>query len=273
MKEQKRMVQKLTNHLRLLTGLGVLCGLALLVIIPFVGGATGKKITAQVEKSSKSPDVVNEGVRLLIHSPSNSPLLILTKGGILPPTKSFQAELVIKNVSLKPIRVYAIRHDILAGGEHFSGCDLSMKASKKSMTFPGQVKTETIGGSDNFSTYLNTINISIDFVEFDDGTIWGKDTFQSAEKLNGWRTGAKEMRKFLLQTLETRGITVFSQEAELESFEITPPDTNKSAAWLQGFKDGANGIRARVKNTPNKGKHEEIKEAINKPFDASEGGK
>lgn len=262
------MNQKFAKLSRLSTFFGLICCLLVLLSISLVGDASENKVSPQ---NSQTPDVPNEGAKLFIRSQSDSPLVLIAKSNILPPTKTLQVGFVVKNVSKKSIRAYAIRHDVLAGGTPSSGSDLSMIASKKSLFLPGQSRNEEVGGSDYFPVYIDSIKISVDFVEFDDGSIWGPDTYKSAERIEGWRAGAKEMRKQLAQILDANDIAMLIKEVEVESFEITSP-SNKSEVWVRGFKSGAASIRARVRNVPKKGDREEIEKAIKNPIDASEGG-
>src|SRR5215212_7209936 len=105
------MSKKLSRGSRLIIFLGLLSCLVLLVASPLIGNASKNP-----NQQEKAPDVPNAGVRLLIRSQSDSPLVVSAKSDTFPPTKSFQIDLTLKNVSKKPIRVYAIRHDVLAGG-------------------------------------------------------------------------------------------------------------------------------------------------------------
>jgi hypothetical protein len=258
------MKQRLSRFARLSTLPGIACCLILLLTFSLVGGASENKISPQ---KNTPPDKPNEGIKLLIRSQSDSPIVLIAKNSMLPPSKTLYVAFVVRNVSKKSIRAYAIRHDVMAGGLSSDGLNLNTKSSKKLVFLPGQTASEEIGGSEYFPAYIEAIRISVDFVEFEDGTTWGPDTYQSVE---GWRAGAKEMRKQLAQMLNTN-VGRLQREVENDDFTITPPQ-NKSVTWLKGYKTGAASIRARVKHALNKGDHQEIEKAIKDPIDASEGG-
>lgn len=253
--------------LRLISSIGTLfC--VLLVPILFTESAKNK-VSGQNPQNQQTDSSPHRGVRIYMPAIPDSPLIAVTETDVLPATKSFRVNLTVKNVSEKAIRAYTIRYDVVADGDDSNGSEMSMFMSPKSMIFPGQSKNSGVGGNQNYSAYIDSIRISIDFVEFDDGTTWGRDTFKSAERLAGWRAGAKAIRQYLSQKLQSSELVLFMNELESEEFEFPiPPD--KSEIWVQGYKSGVSSLRARVRNAQQRGNREDIEKAIKMPIDASE---
>ena len=65
------------------------------------------------------------------------------------------------------------------------------------------------------------LELSLDFVEFEDGTTWGPDTFKSAEQLVAQRVGAKLEQTRLLQVLIAGGLEALVQVLQPPTFRAT----------------------------------------------------
>ena len=87
--------------------------------------------------------------------------------------------------------------------------------------------------------------LSVDFVEFADGTVWGPDTTRSTERLAGTRAGMSAERVRLLKVLKGSGEAAVI--SALESREEVSPSPGHSAEWSEGFRTGILQYRARLR--------------------------
>lgn len=116
------------------------------------------------------------------------PLLILNPEINLTDPQLPQIKFELKNRSGKAVSAYAI---LLKSNEPNSSSEkvtLEHSLAHSSTLRPNMSKAESIIAED----YLQPVpgyTIAIDFVEFVDGSAWGKDKFRSAERLAGRRAG------------------------------------------------------------------------------------
>ncbi|HJR09467.1 MAG TPA: hypothetical protein VJ842_19555 [Pyrinomonadaceae bacterium] len=172
---------------------------------------------------------------------------------------------VLTNVSGKPINAYAVRHLVLHGGQRSEGVILSASVSNNSLLQGGQSDS----GSLRNEVYLEpveSIQLVVDFVEFEDGVKWGADKFKSADRLSGQRAGAREESARLLKFINEKNVDVTVQIFATEGSEIVPP-TGNSSEWREGFREGINFKRGQLKRVYSKegwpGVVNELKRSLN----------
>ena len=175
---------------------------------------------------------------------------------------------VIMNVSAKPIIAYAIRYDVITDRSSTNGLELSIADLPKSVLQPGQSIQIDIGGGENHSDGIKKIIVSVDFVEFDDASTWGRDTRKSAERLAGFRTGARAAAEHLLQILNERGVQVLVKDLDAEPLGIVPPPANRSDEWLDGFRAGIGHMQGRVEQAYRDDGVSGIEPALKRPVSA-----
>ena len=111
--------------------------------------------------------------------------------------------------------------------------------------FPGQSPQMEITGIE-YSGMPETMILSVDFVEFADGTRWGLDTMKTGERIDGVRAGAQAARDALMQILKTGGV-----DAVVRSLDTIEPQADqsslRSSEWLDSFSTGVKWMRARVR--------------------------
>jgi hypothetical protein len=124
-----------------------------------------------------------------------------------------EVEVVIINTSDKVVSAYAIRHDVGLNGQlRAGGVELTRAAAARSLLRPGNSQTASIGGT-RYSLPIERLVVSIDFLEFTDGTTWGADTYSSREVLAGMRAGEEAAARYLLWLLRARGPNAFTTKA------------------------------------------------------------
>ena len=157
----------------------------------------------------------------------------------------------VENVSGRDVSAYAVRHTPPGGCWPWIMSPDFMQPGKS------DAKTTWRG----FSPSDPVLTYEVDFVEFTDGTTWGADVCQSAERLAGERAGGGAVAARLLELLAEGGpdavkkvvkgkLVGRSPEAEVKAIDkglsdITPPPGH-SPAWEEGFRIGKRVIALRV---------------------------
>lgn len=201
----------------------------------------------------------------LVHSQPESPLRVtLLEFEASNPLRPV-AKLMVTNMSEKPVQAYALRYDSVTTSAKSSGVILTNAASTGSLLQPGL--SETTGISDiEYSESLKKLVISVDYVEFEDGTNWGADTYKSGQRLAGNRAGAQAALNQLSEMLKKHGSQYVVDN--IDKLEILPP-LGQPDEWVRGFKTGLNSIRERIRQSYKwEGLHS-IQEKIQQPFDAT----
>lgn len=178
-----------------------------------------------------------------------------------------EVTIVITNTSNKCVSAYAIKHEVGLNGQlRRSGVELAWVSNAQSLLRPGDSRTVDIGGA-RYSLPIERLVVSVDFLEFTDGTTWGPDTYSSREVLAGLRTGAKTAAKQWRQVLAAQGATGFARELERADDDSSIP-LCESLKWREGFKQGIILIKERVKREARDFSPTEIERVLSQPIDA-----
>ncbi|HEX8283837.1 MAG TPA: hypothetical protein VF588_10805 [Pyrinomonadaceae bacterium] len=175
-------------------------------------------------------------------------------------------KVMAQNQSGKQIRACAIVAD---AGSH-SQVDFVNLTTSAAALRPTQIKTFDIAYGENEAP--DTVTLSVDFVEFDDGSTWGADTHNSRDMLAGQREGAKAERSRLRELLKSGGVpAVFDavREEVPDVMEIKSP-TKHSGAWVTGYRHGVGGIRHRLRQNLQSSDPVRAESELARPFDLSE---
>lgn len=166
------------------------------------------------------------------------------------------------NVSYKAVRAYAILKTQNIEESQTGEIQLNHMTTLGSMLYPTHSKADMSPADES------NVVLSIDFVEFADGTTWGDDTFKSKERLAGQRAGARAAKEHLLRALKEGG-----PEAVLDAISsvVVPRPPNQSEQWTAGFSVGVDVIRNRIQTAHAKGGLTVIADEVRQPYDASEG--
>ncbi|MCP9495749.1 MAG: hypothetical protein MSG64_14980 [Pyrinomonadaceae bacterium MAG19_C2-C3] len=210
--------------------------------------------------------------KITIHGQQGTPIVISAQYvDASTPTKPIFIY-VLANVSTKPIRAYTIKHEVSYGDAQYKshGANSVQLPSISQALLPNRSRQEEGGGETRYSQPVNEIALSVDFVEFADGTTWGEDEYKFAEKLAGVRAGGKAALKKFREKLNKGGLDALVEV--LTQDDITAPDIlNGSQERKDGFETGVSVIRHRLKQAKDKGGLEAVTRELAKPFDASEG--
>ena len=174
----------------------------------------------------------------------------------------------VENVSELEISSYGWRMDKGDGSQDKDGCFM--------YNLPAPGKTLKKGDSDGKSTWRKfpldsptpSITLSVDFVEFGDGSTWGADFCRTAENLSGLRAGAlaaKDKFAQIRQEVDDKGlINLLKQDA----LKVEVPDGH-STVWVAAFREGVRRLFDKLREANQEGGLPEVERVVRLPFDAS----
>jgi hypothetical protein len=177
----------------------------------------------------------------------------------------------VTNISDKPIRAYAIQESVSLGpgpsvittsSSYFPAVKLYLKSYETNQVEGG------LGGI--YQTPPVEVELTVDFVEFSDGTRWGDDQGKSGERLDGTRAGGKAAIKKFYEILDREGVDGLAQAIENPNL-IEPENHPRPDDWALGFQTGVNMVKNRLRAAKTKGGKDEVKRELDKPFDSTEG--
>jgi hypothetical protein len=201
----------------------------------------------------------------------DSPLQISAVANHSPDPKKLDITFIVSNKSDKAIRAYTIKHEVGCCGRnasHISGSSLSIIGSVDKLFLPGQVRSDDIGNEWSSAPY-ERVTLSIDFVEFTDGSRWGPDFSKSSERLEGTRAGMKAAKTVLLKLFSDKGLQAVVGLIESD-MNLLAPEQNHSEVWIMGFQTGVKTISARLLHAYKDKGIAEIEKELKQAFDASE---
>lgn len=155
----------------------------------------------------------------------------------------------LQNVSGKSMRGYVL----LADGQK------SNKGGKIITSFFA-AKLFPANGSEVDSVPIERMNItedetfllSIDYVEFTDGSSWGTDSAGKSKEIAGERAGiraALDHLKNLLKSQNANDIANYLKQ-DIVDFPVTAPDVNKPDEWQRGFRLGYKTVISTLQRLP-----------------------
>ncbi len=225
---------------------------------------------AFAQASGSQNDISPAGPEVMAQPQLGSPLRISsTKTQWLAPDRqSFEIYIVVENVSDKSIRAYATYNADASKAQESKRCFLYNVPSNGKVLQPGQKDGKSVWRHLSDTTSQPNIELVVDFVEFTDGSVWGIDTCQSMQGLEGWRAGALASKRQLKRILLEKGPE--GVLAELKNRSSVDWPQGRSAPWIEGFRGGVSSIRERVGRAFEQGGLPEINTDLQRPFDASE---
>lgn len=157
------------------------------------------------------------------------------------------------NVSDKPIRAYAIKQDVEVEGipRSRSVLFINLDLTNSPMLQINQLITE----GDTFDLIPSKeahVSLSIDYVEFSDGTSWGPDSAKSAERSAGQRAAMLVLSKRLRRFLSAGNPDEVMSAIETDAASIEPP-AGRSDEWKGAFRLARNSIVSHLKRAQAKG--------------------
>jgi len=202
-----------------------------------------------------------------IEPQEDSPLRIISAVPESREQPNFIVRLMMQNQGGKRIRSYAITADNSTSRSQDTRIEFVNLKRPSSILQPTQIVP--VGMS--YSAPIERIRLSVDFVEFFDGTTWGTDKHNSRDRLAGQRAGARAEKQRIHQLLKTKRLAAVIESIEtLDSSDVeTLAGPNRSEEWLQGFRNSVGSIRHRLRQTLQEGRSPQLEIELDKPYDTS----
>lgn len=198
-----------------------------------------------------------------------SPLQITSTKVLSSDPFSPSVELTVTNKGSKGIRAYAVTYELVAEGGSRKTALFTHLASQRNVLQPGQSRSESINESYS-PAFISSVVLAVDFVESEDGKTWGKDAFNSADRLAGQRAGGDKALGHFRKVREEKGPSSLLEAVTSEVGAVELPE-GRSPEWQDGFKTGVSLVRLRLNRAKQGGGLEGVEEELRKPFDAKEG--
>lgn len=196
---------------------------------------------------------VVQSPKLAIESQPESPLR-LSVFQIVPSELpgSSVITLMVTNGGSGSVRAFAVA---ISAGKSKTGVLLINAHNDQQMLQANENKPIALRKTDE--EILNGVTFSIDYVEFEDGSRWGSDTFDSASSLAGERDGVRRAVGALADRVRTQGPNSLSRDLE-PTLSAISASTDGSANRNQGFQRGVNIVRARLRRALEKGGQDKL---------------
>lgn len=206
-------------------------------------------VSARPRGNQTNADIVPEKKPLMIvKDQPDSPLTITSVVvDYFPDARMPEVSFKVTNISGKRIMVYAIKHVAALGSRGaVSGSVTIIRPDRKRALRQGESPEGEISGI-QYPQAPESLTLSVDYVEFLDGTRWGEDTLKNGDRIDGMRAGADAEREALLKVLMTKGPEEVIRSLDSIRPEAEPP-SSRSAQWLDGFRQGIDVVRSGVRS-------------------------
>lgn len=220
-------------------------------------------------QAAKDGDLVRlKRINLVVRSQPNSPVTIASRSINSSDPNTPRITIKVVNVSDSPVRAFTVRCDTHFGQSMLSAWSLINIQSIK-MCFRPQESRTVIMDDANYSQPPQSALLSVDFVEFLDGSRWGEDTYKSGERLDGLRAGAHSEAESILSKIRTSGTEVALNDVRAKSSDVVAP-SNVSVEYSDGFRLGVDAVRARLLQSRGKNKLDDVVNELLRPIDLSD---
>jgi len=224
----------------------------------------GAIMTGESSNTQQSPEII-------LTSQKDSPLQILSAWVAIETPPYFRLMAQVKNQGDQAIRAYAINSQTASAKQQNGNTQFLNLTQQSAFWQPTEIRTVEM--ADSQDERIKTVRLTIDFVEFADGSTWGPDSANSHDLLAGQREGARLTRQRLRQIMQTKGEEAMTHEVQTGDAEQTIDADivrNHSSQWVEGFRNGAASTRRRLSNAIASKDKERIKAELDRPFDTFE---
>lgn len=220
-------------------------------------------VSAQTEQERTSPEII-------ISSQDDAPLRIISTSVVSAESAHFKLQVMIQNQGPKAIRAYALTSKAASEKGQNGYTDFQNLTRQSSIWQPSAIKVDEV--SDMRNEPIVSVRLTIDFVEFTNGSTWGPDIHHSSDLLTGQREGARIERERIRQLLKSKGPKALGDEIQDADFSRSEAlaGENHSERWLEGFHSGVSSIRRRLKGLSSISDVKQVETELSKPFDTSE---
>lgn len=215
--------------------------------------------TAQVVEGRRVAQTSSN--RVSVRAQADAPLRISSVVDNSDDTDTPLVEFVVENVGAKPVLAFWVSYDMVVRGTSVT-LGRGVNANKQELILPpGKRRALAVSNPDKEKVVL-----SVDFVEFADGSTWGANTAQYAESLAGERAGARAEAERLMTLLKTGGLRAVEKAA---AEKVNYPDLTTESRREVSFLIGVSTTRFRVLRASEKGELSAVEYALRQPYDMS----
>jgi hypothetical protein len=242
--------------------------LALLFCLSALLGESSQALAQDNALQEGTAALRSEPVITALSQPGSPLSISSTTRWLKPEQQIFDIYIVVTNVGKRSIRAYATYNSYAGESQESRGCFLHNFTSIGKVLQPGQKDGRSIWRTSG-PDFQPNIELAVDFVEFTDGGVWGTDTCQSMQRLEGMRAGAQATKAELKRILQDKGPEGVVVELK-EIFKGIDVPQGRSSVWVEGFRAGITSLREKVAKAYEEGGIPDINAALQRPFDASE---
>jgi hypothetical protein len=147
----------------------------------------------------------------------------------------------LQNISNKSIRAYTLLGDGKSDGKVVTNSFISK------LFQPSEYEYGDFFVEREIAKEEKTISLSIDYVEFEDGSAWGNDSQKKSKEIAGAREGRKAAIQHLKGLLKNQnatdetGIKTFLKQ-DIKQIIVAVPNTIQSDEWKTGFRGGYKAV-------------------------------
>lgn len=219
-------------------------GFAMLVNICLLAFLMSNVLAQISDEKLKNQPIITE-----VANQDNNPLRITVVNVDNSNPEYQQVNFTVQNIGSKSIRGYVIE-----GGNKNTGKIITNFFPTRLFQSTASFTEELLVERENVKSN-KTLSLSVDYVEFEDGSFWGKDTYGQSENIAGAVTGVEttvEQLKKLVEKGDASTLTTLLKN-DLAQIEVSLPETfrNKSEKWKAGFRSGYKSIISFLKNHRN----------------------
>lgn len=198
------------------------------------------------------------------------PLLILAPEINLTDLQLPQIKFELKNMSGKAVSAYTIHLKTNKANGFSEKATVRHLLARSSILQPNMSKAEAVIAEDYIQP-APSYALSIDFVEFMDGSAWGNDKFKSGERLAGRRAGFTIEKDHFLKVLKGQGASALKKAIDDADVIDSETPLGRSKEWGEGFNTGRKIVQIRLQRANKRGGIPEVELELQSPNDALEG--
>lgn len=192
-----------------------------------------------------------------------TPLVISVPTILSVDAESPEITFKLTNVFQETIRAFVIGQNVEAGDKRVRTISIHNLDLNNSELLPNQ----SIMNYDTYeilSPLQHRITLSVDYVEFANGSHWGSDSNKSSETIRAQRAGARALSKRLNEILDVNNDPADVMQAiERGNANIVPPSP-RSDASKEDFQNGCDAIIAHLKRLRSRGGLYEVSRELRK---------
>lgn len=176
--------------------------------------------------------------------------------------------IVVRNTGARGVTAYATRVEYESARSE-EGCYRTNVLSPGKVIQAGQGDDKSRFHGVARGAEVKSVRVSLDFVEFADGTTWGPDVCKTAGKLAAERAGGRRALAELRGLFKSEGPQAVVDVAGACEARFRPPD-EYPAALRDDYLSGVRAVCSRVQSSHEREGLNEIGATLRKPYDAAD---